>query len=267
MKLKLNQIRLDGNTQSRVHMDKTTIEQYAEKIMEGVKFPPLVVYNDGVYNWLADGFHRFYAYKNCKINEVEVEVKKGDLKSAIEKSWVVNNGHGLPVKNEDKRKVAKMALTDKRWSALSSREISRLTDLSHTFVEKVKKELAEGDKPKSTKATSKPAEKPTEVRQLVRSEEYEKNHEDELAELASQTEELAKELEEVKTELAVVQMDELTEAQQEVKDTIDSLRKRVKELEDEVKSLKTSRNHYQNENAELKKTVAYWKKQASKASA
>lgn len=274
MKVRLNQIRLDGGTQSRVKMSKDKIAEYAESMMEGKVFPPVLVYNDGVYHWLADGFHRYHAVKNTKADSIECEVIKGNQRDAFLYSLKANRDHGMPSSREDKANAVIRALQDEILGKESSRYIAKVCDLSHTFVDKIRKEyeasLKEPAKPaKAEKATPKDKpkeEKPSAVENLVPSKEYETAHEDEVAELASQTNELVKELEQVKTELAIVQMDDLTEAQQEVKETIISLRERVAELEAEVAGLKNSRNHLQHENTELKKTLAYWKRQASKVS-
>lgn len=56
--LRLNQISRDGGTQSRAEINYSVIEEYAEAFREGVTFPPVTVYYDGEFHWLADGFHR-----------------------------------------------------------------------------------------------------------------------------------------------------------------------------------------------------------------
>jgi hypothetical protein len=54
-------IRLDGGTQPRAVLDFEAIEDYAEAMGAGMKFPPVVVFYDGENYWLADGFHRVKA--------------------------------------------------------------------------------------------------------------------------------------------------------------------------------------------------------------
>lgn len=265
MKLKLSEIRLDGGTQARVMMDKNTIEEYTEALLNGAVFPPITVFDDGVYKWVGDGFYRFNAHKNAKIAFIEADVIKGTVRDAIDFSLRANSKHGKPRTIEDKRKAVTTVLNDPEWCELSDREIASKCEVSHPFVAKVRKEL---DTPRKVTEKAKPKkteEKPSEVENLVPAEEFEISHEDQMKDLAGHTEELAQEVERLKTELFIVQMDDLDEAKQEVKDTIDSLRERVKLLEAEVEGLKASRNHYQTENAELKKSLAYWKKMGKKA--
>jgi predicted RNase H-like nuclease (RuvC/YqgF family) len=247
--MKLTEIRLDGLTQSRVDISTKTIDLYVEKMTAGEVFPPLQVYYDGENHWLVDGFHRYEAYKKCGLEDVEVTVVNGTLKEAIECSFTVNDKHGLPATREDKRKNVTLCLTDKRWEGLSDREIAKITGTSHPFVAKIRKELSTPAEPK------KPIEQP-------KPEIIEIEEEDEVKELISQTESLAKELEQAKTKIAILEMDDLSESQQEVADTIESLQKRVRDLELEVEGLKKSRDSYMTENAELKKSVTYWKRQA-----
>lgn len=49
-------------------------DSFQQDLEEGAEFPPVVVFGDGLYYWLADGFHRFYAHQRAKrvtINAVE----------------------------------------------------------------------------------------------------------------------------------------------------------------------------------------------------
>ncbi len=33
------------------------VAEYAEAMLDGAKFPPVIVYRDGAVHWLADGYH------------------------------------------------------------------------------------------------------------------------------------------------------------------------------------------------------------------
>ena len=61
MLLNYEQIRMDGGTQPLAELQKEVMEDYAELMRAGVKFPPIVVFHDGDNYWLADGFHRMGA--------------------------------------------------------------------------------------------------------------------------------------------------------------------------------------------------------------
>ena len=51
MKIKITQIRIDGNTQNRAEIDQGVVNEYAEAIIEGAKFPPVTLFHDGVDYW------------------------------------------------------------------------------------------------------------------------------------------------------------------------------------------------------------------------
>jgi ParB-like chromosome segregation protein Spo0J len=62
--LSLSRIIAHQEVQARVAMNEETIEEYAEAMRNGEKFPPVVVFsNDDAFYWLADGFHRYHAAK------------------------------------------------------------------------------------------------------------------------------------------------------------------------------------------------------------
>ena len=55
-RLALDRIRTDGGTETRVAMDVATITDYAQAMVDGATFPPIVVFQEGATYWLADGF-------------------------------------------------------------------------------------------------------------------------------------------------------------------------------------------------------------------
>jgi hypothetical protein len=59
--LPLDSIRIDGGTQPRSVLNFDTIDDYAEAMKAGAKFPAVTVYYDGEIYWLGDGFHRHRA--------------------------------------------------------------------------------------------------------------------------------------------------------------------------------------------------------------
>ena len=65
--------------------------------------------------------------------------------------------------------------------------------------------------------------------------------------------------------MATGSTDEPEEAKERVLRTIEELREQVRCLEIENAAIKSSRDYFQSENAELKKQVAYWRKQSEKA--
>ena len=105
--LALYKIRIDGNTQARIKLNQDVVNEYAEHLKDGDKFPPMVVYHDGADYWLADGFHRYFAYKLNKETMVEVETIAGTVEDAQEYSFSANQGskRGLSNSPEDNRSI------------------------------------------------------------------------------------------------------------------------------------------------------------------
>jgi len=80
---------------------------------------------DGIDYWLADGFHRVYAYKLSEVTEIDCDVREGTRLHAIIHSVGANAKHGLRRTNADKRKSVQMILdvydeiyeaTGEKWS-------------------------------------------------------------------------------------------------------------------------------------------------------
>ena len=75
--LKIADIRLDGNTQARVAIHQTTVDEYAEVLTAGGELPPIVVFFDGAAHWIADGFHRLHAHRSIGAVTVRADVRDG----------------------------------------------------------------------------------------------------------------------------------------------------------------------------------------------
>ena len=110
--MKLNEIRIDGGTQTRELINESKVAEYAEAYMNGDRFPPIEVFDDGVHKWLVDGFHRYFMYKRVDVKDVDVIVKKGTRREAQWYALSVNHSHGLPRSSADKRKAVMIALSD-----------------------------------------------------------------------------------------------------------------------------------------------------------
>lgn len=72
--INIKTIRTDGGTQSRVEINNEIVTEYAEAIKAGAEFPAVVVFNDGVDNWLADGFHRFHAHNQAGKTSISADM-------------------------------------------------------------------------------------------------------------------------------------------------------------------------------------------------
>jgi hypothetical protein len=264
MKLKLSQIVIDKGTQTREAIDQKTVTEYAEVIMNKDTLPPLVVFYDGINYYLADGFHRYFAYKQTVTPDVEVEVINGTLRNAQEYALGTNDKHGLKRTNGDKRNAVLIALNDLEWSLLTNREIGKLCRVSHTFVNAIKEKL-EADKP------AKKEKKPKDVSQKNRPAEPEVDtefdEEDKVHELLVQQKELEEENTKLLDQLALKVMDATPEQKKQAAETIAELRAENERLERELESVKISRDSYMKQNAEMQKQINYYKRELKKVAA
>lgn len=113
-------------------------------------------------------------------------------------------------------------------------------------------DMARGKEPKKPKRTlNLPEEQPA--------------ADDQLIEAQHTISELAQENDELRDKLAVESLMDSEEAKTQTLETIQELRDRVRVLEAENAALKVSRDTYQREASEAKKSAIYWRKQAEKA--
>lgn len=104
-------IRLD-ETQAREIINENTVAEYAQKMTEGVVFPPVVLFCESVDYWIGDGHHRVRAARLAGMTEILAEVRDGTALDAIEFAVGANDAHGLPRSPADKRKSVRMALAN-----------------------------------------------------------------------------------------------------------------------------------------------------------
>lgn len=139
--LKLKDIRIDGGTQPRAAICDPTVSDYVEAIGEGVKFPPVTVFNDGKDLWLADGFHRYHATARAGKTVIGAEIHSGTVRDAILFSVGANALHGLRRSNADKRLAVETLLNDEEWKAKSDNWIAQKCGVSQPFVSSIRGEL------------------------------------------------------------------------------------------------------------------------------
>jgi uncharacterized ParB-like nuclease family protein len=142
--ISLSRIVARQGVQARVAMNEETIEEYAEAMRKGDKFPPVVVFSDddGASYWLADGFHRYHAAKKtANKRTLPAEIRAGGKREAILYAVGANASHGLRRSREDKRNSVLKLLKDEEWSQWGDREIARQCRVSHPFVSKLRAEL------------------------------------------------------------------------------------------------------------------------------
>jgi hypothetical protein len=146
-KLRLNNIRLDGDTQPRCELDRTIVSEYADAYSNGVSLPPLTVVHDGSSYWLADGFHRRFGADRAGLDRVPCEVYKGTLYDARWLSYAANQTHGLRRTNDDKRRAVQLALKHPNAAEMSDRLIAEHVGVSNDMVSRYRKVSSDDTSP------------------------------------------------------------------------------------------------------------------------
>lgn len=152
-RLPLFAIRIDGDTQLREETRTDIVQAYAEDMQAGDIFPPITVFNDGISNWLADGYHRYFAVQACGLGEITAHVRQGTRRDALLYAAEANRKHGLSFSNKDKRRIVTLFLNDREWSQWSDREIARRCGVSNTFVSSQRAQLSTVDSEMRTYTT------------------------------------------------------------------------------------------------------------------
>jgi transposase-like protein len=142
VRLPIAEIRLDGGTQPRSALDFAAIDDYAEAMTAGVKFPPVVIFHDGEHYWLADGFHRLKAAFASGFDAIDCELRQGTLEDAQWYSFSANKTNGLRRTNEDKQRAVKSALLHPRAAEMSNTAIARHVGVDEATVRNWRTRLA-----------------------------------------------------------------------------------------------------------------------------
>lgn len=140
--LLLEKIRLDPQMQMRADLDPDTVAEYADAILAGCHFPPLIVFWDSserVY-WLADGWHRWHAYHRAGRKGVECDVRDGTRRDALLFAVGANVTHGRRRTRADIRRAVAALLDDAEWSKWSHREIARRCGVTDYLVRTMREE-------------------------------------------------------------------------------------------------------------------------------
>jgi FtsZ-binding cell division protein ZapB len=259
--LGIDVIRIDGGTQSREKIDETIVSEYADLIEDGVVFPAVRVYFDGVSHYLADGFHRYHAHRKAGKGAIEADVENGMLRDAILYSLGANHQHGLRRTNADKRKAVQAMLDDFEWETWSNAEIARCCHVSERLVANMrgsdapeirKFKMADGTiaEKRAANFKKKPAPEPVAEEPI---EDIGNEHDEMVAELVAENERIT-------DRLAVAAMDGTEEEKAMAADTIESLREELRILKIELSAVKQSRDQYQSENGQLKKQCAMYER-------
>jgi hypothetical protein len=145
----------------RVEMRPETVNDYATDMLDGVTFPPIVVFHDGSDFWLADGFHRVEAARKIDREMIVAEIRQGSARAAILHGVGSNAAHGLSRTQADKRRAVERLLKDAEWAQWSDRKVAEIARVDHKTVGTIRRELA-GEFPTGPTAKTKSGGFPTE---------------------------------------------------------------------------------------------------------
>ena len=140
IEINLKQLNVEDGLQSRAEIDQALVDEYAEEMARGTKFPSIIVFLVGTKYVLVDGFHRVLAAIKAGLTTIAAEVRAGSTRDALLFSVGVNQNHGLRRSNADKRKAVMFLLADPEWGGWSDRTIAEHCGISHSFVSSMRAE-------------------------------------------------------------------------------------------------------------------------------
>lgn len=149
--LRLDHVRIDGDTQPRTDIDHNLVDEYASAYLSGVELPPVVVFFDGANYWLADGFHRWWASRKAERKTIACEIRHGMQADAQWFSYAANQTHGLRRSNADKAKAVRSALLHPNCAKMSDGAVAAYLGVSDRMVAKYRAELTPKDSESTTR--------------------------------------------------------------------------------------------------------------------
>lgn len=258
MKLKLTDIKLDGDLQSRVEISDEVVNDYSEALREGAIFPAVTIFYDGASYHLADGWQRYFAHKKAGLALIEADIIEGTRRDAILYSVGANAKHGLRRTNLDKRKAVLTLLDDFEWCELSDVAIAKHCCVTSMMVGKIRKETNnEVSEIKVTRGDKEFTMKKPEPKAVVEASkpEYVFDENDKIHEMATEIQAIAEENEILKARVAVAAMEATPEERSAAETLIGELQTTVKAQESEIVHYKARVNSLMKENNELKKQI------------
>jgi hypothetical protein len=266
--MKIKDIQLNKQTQSRVSINQDVVTEYADEILNGTVFPNITAFFDGIHYYLVDGYHRYFAYKKAGVEDVSVDVLNGTLRDAVLYAVGVNSDHGLRRTPDDRRKAVMTLLDDMEWAEWSDRVIAKHCNVSAMTVGRIRKSLnlEQTEKKYINKQGNETVIKTDNIGRKAEEPAHDPR-EDHIQELATANVELAEELTALKDRLAVKALDVTPEEKEQYQSTVEELRAQIKTLEAENNALKSSRDQLLSKNADMLKQISYWKKRAERVAA
>jgi len=138
--LEIRKVRMDGGTQMRAGISPDTVSEYAEHIMDGAEFPPVVVFHDGDNYWLADGFHRVTAYRQSGLDVVPVDIRSGNRTDAVKFALKANAANGMPRTRDDMRRGYEVICANELCDKADTKSVKELLGCSSRWAQELTRE-------------------------------------------------------------------------------------------------------------------------------
>jgi hypothetical protein len=141
----LSDLVMSPGMQLRAAIEQQTVDDYATALEAGDEFPPIEAIRMCGRLIVVDGWHRYFAHLSCKLATIRVHILEGlGEAEAFYLAIVANRSHGHPRSAKDKRNVARSMLNNPAYACLSTRELQKLTGISHNLFATVRREMEHG---------------------------------------------------------------------------------------------------------------------------
>lgn len=141
----LSQIAFDAGTQIRAAINESVVAEYADRMTEGIAFPPIVLFTDGTCRedsspiyFIADGFHRAQAALRNSFKDIDAEVRPGTKQDALWFALGANKANGQRLTDADKKHAIVLAI--KAWPDRSAAMIAEQLGCNHVYVTRLRQQ-------------------------------------------------------------------------------------------------------------------------------
>lgn len=135
--VKLSDIEMDHTIQCRAALDTTTVNEYAERMTAGDKFPPVELFRNGAARcYIGDGWHRIMSAQQIGALTIEATVYPGARAEALMHALGANKTGALKRTSADKHRCVEVALRE--FPTMSSRVIAEKCGVGDQLVRQLR---------------------------------------------------------------------------------------------------------------------------------